>query len=86
MTNKQMFINGKVKIFIPPHLEEVNQCPSCGEIFSSFYAFDYHRTGEFNLNRRCLTVDEMLSKKMGKNRHDRWVSKLNDYQHKEEVL
>ena len=54
-----------------------NQCAGCGELFNSTAAFDKHRTGEFGKNRRCMTVHEMLSKKMAKNAANYWVTALN---------
>ena len=68
-----LFINGKPKVKIPKFVMW-NQCPTCGEIFNSIYAFDFHRTGEYGKNRRCLQVDEMLQKGMVKNKYHRWVS------------
>jgi uncharacterized C2H2 Zn-finger protein len=70
-----MKINGKEKVVIQD-AEEVNQCPTCGELFNSFYAFDCHRTGDYGKNRRCLTIPEMLDKGMGINYQKRWVSSL----------
>ena len=35
-----------------------NQCPSCGDLFGGFTAFDMHRVGEHGLDRRCRTPDE----------------------------
>jgi len=55
-----------------------NQCAGCGELFNSSFAFDKHRTGEFGTKRRCLTVDEMLDKGMGKNTSGYWVSSLRE--------
>jgi hypothetical protein len=58
-----------------------NQCPTCSEYFNSTVAFVKHRTGEFT-NRRCLTVDEMLSKNMAINYFGFWVgSKMPKEQH-----
>ena len=52
-----------------------NQCPTCGELFNSGYAFDRHRTGPFTA-RQCLTVDEMTAKGMVKNTAGFWASRL----------
>lgn len=41
-----------------------NQCPSCGEHFNSTHAFEKHRHGDFGVDRRCMTVDEMREKGM----------------------
>ena len=51
-----------------------NQCPACREYFNSTSAFEKHRIGEFGVNRRCLTVDEMKAKGMKKNKDKFWVS------------
>ncbi len=51
-----------------------NQCPSCGEYFNSFTAFDKHRVGSFEPNeRRCLTVAEMQINNFGKTKDDFWL-------------
>jgi hypothetical protein len=73
-----LFINEKPKVEIPPG-KMWNQCSGCGEIFESIYAFDYHREGEYGKNRRCLEIEEMLSKGMKKNRFQRWVSMTNEH-------
>ena len=52
-----------------------NQCPGCGELFNSTYAFDSHRTGAHSGNRRrCLTVDEMRGQGMEKNQGGWWTT------------
>ena len=50
-----------------------NQCCACDEYFNSSKAFDQHRTGSFNGNRRCLTVVEMQAKNFGKTKDDFWL-------------
>lgn len=55
-----------------------NQCQSCKTYFNSTYAFDKHRVGDFGVNRRCRTEDEMLAKKMVKNKDGFWVTALKD--------
>ena len=50
-----------------------NQCCACDEYFNSCNAFDQHRTGLFNGNRRCLTVVEMQTKNFGKTKDDFWL-------------
>jgi len=37
------------------------QCCGCGEHFNGERGFDRHRVGAFGVNRRCLTVPEMLA-------------------------
>ena len=78
MMNKTL---AKVKI---KYNSEVNQCPTCGEVFESIYAFDYHRTGKVGVNRRCLTISEMLGKGMEKNKYDRWISSISRYSYRNE--
>ena len=42
-----------------------NQCQGCREYFNSTHAFDKHRTGEHEGNkRRCLSTLEMTAKGM----------------------
>lgn len=41
-----------------------NQCPACNEYFNSTHAFEKHRHGEYGIDRRCLTADEMTAKGM----------------------
>ena len=36
------------------------QCVACGEYFGSVRGFDRHRVGEYEANRRCLDLGEML--------------------------
>ena len=51
-----------------------NQCQGCKQYFNSTFAFDKHRTGEFGINRRCLSIDEMTSKGMAQNTSGFWIS------------
>jgi hypothetical protein len=51
-----------------------NQCPGCSEYFNSTFAFEKHRTGDFNKDRRCRTTDEMEAKGMAKNAAGFWIS------------
>lgn len=49
-------------------------CSGCCEHFSSVFAFDKHRFGKED-TRRCLTIEEMLAKKMVYDTESRkWVS------------
>ena len=41
-----------------------NQCPTCNQYFNSNGAFDKHRTGRHGVDRRCMTVDEMIAEGM----------------------
>lgn len=62
-----------------------NICPTCGERFRSSRAFDMHRAGEYGriglggqylpARRRCLTVDEMRTIGMLRNRRGLWITK-----------
>ena len=47
------------------------QCVGCGKVFTSTSAFDKHRTGKPD-NRRCLTTDEMIEKRMECKTNGRW--------------
>ena len=51
------------------------QCPSCREYFNSTYAFDRHRVGQFEVDRRCLATAEMVAKGMAKNAVGYWVAR-----------
>lgn len=51
-----------------------NQCPGCSEYFNSLTAFDAHRVGEFGLNRRCRTKEEMIEKGMSLNKDGFWIA------------
>lgn len=58
---------------------ERTRCAACGEFFNSAAAFAKHRTGPFAPvnrpdTRRCLTVDEMTSKKMSRNSAGFWIT------------
>jgi len=37
-------------------------CSGCGKYFSSTTEFDAHRTGQFGMDRCCMTTEEMLDK------------------------
>lgn len=54
-----------------------NQCAGCGELFRSTAAFEKHRIGDFGVNRKCRTVDEMANAGMAKNKLGFWVTALN---------
>ena len=42
-----------------------NQCGACGQYFNSSHAFDKHRVGEHQNNkRRCLSIMDMTAKGM----------------------
>jgi hypothetical protein len=68
-----------------PHIRltgDHNQCPGCAELFNSTAAFDRHRTGDYGVNRRCRTVEEMTARGMIKNAGGWWVTAANPM-HKE---
>lgn len=60
-----------------------NQCPTCNEYFNSSLAFQKHRVGEFEKNRRCRTVSEMLSIGMSQKPDGFWITKKNTRFNKE---
>jgi uncharacterized protein YbbK (DUF523 family) len=74
-----MFTKIKIHPFNPAAPKDVgkNQCPSCGKVFRSLYAFDAHRTGSHGVDRRCLSSEEMLSAGMLESQN-MWVTRLND--------
>ena len=51
------------------------QCTACGEHFNSTYAFDRHRTGEYDHqgSRRCLSVAEMTEIGFSKTARGYWI-------------
>jgi hypothetical protein len=51
-----------------------NQCQTCKEYFNSNTPFDMHRTGEYGVNRRCKTPEEMLAMGMSLNDDGFWIS------------
>lgn len=55
-----------------------NQCQGCKQYFNSNTAFEMHRRGEFGVDRRCLTEEEMLARGMALNAKSFWVSELNE--------
>lgn len=58
-----------------PHGTDICKCPTCGWVFNSTYAFDFHRVGGHgSKERRCLTVTEMREAGMERNRRGRWIS------------
>lgn len=38
------------------------ECTACGQFFNRVSTFDRHRVGQFGVDRRCLTMDEMTAK------------------------
>jgi hypothetical protein len=55
-------------------------CRTCGVYFNSTAAFDKHRIGTHGVDRRCMTVDEMLAKGMAQAASGFWVTALrHDY-------
>lgn len=57
-----------------------NQCPSCSLYFNSTFAFDKHRTGKHGVDRRCMTMEEMLAAGMAQRADGFWISARNpDY-------
>lgn len=54
-----------------------NQCSGCGALFNSTAAFEKHRHGDFGVDRRCMTPEEMRAKKMEVNAAGYWVTALN---------
>jgi len=60
-----------------------NQCGSCRQYFNSVGAFEAHRTGKFNVDRRCRTVDEMKAIGMILRDDGFWIrEKMKNYREK----
>ena len=51
-----------------------NQCGACKEYFNSNSAFEKHRHGQYGVDRRCMTPDEMTGKLMEKNAGGYWIT------------
>ena len=63
-----------------------NQCQSCKRYFNSNGAFEKHRTGQHGIDRRCMTVDEMIKKGMSLNYKNFWIgSKMERFFEKEKI-
>ena len=52
-----------------------NQCQGCKAYFNSDTPFDMHRTGEYGVDRRCMSPEEMLGLGMSVNADGFWISK-----------
>jgi hypothetical protein len=52
-----------------------NQCRACLEYFNSLSGFDAHRIGEFGVDRRCATAEEMRQKGMSLNPQEYWITR-----------
>lgn len=57
----------------------IEHCPSCCQTFTAASAGDMHRVGDHATfegpdRRRCLTVDEMADKGMGRNSRGHWTT------------
>ena len=52
-----------------------NQCAGCKQYFNSNGAFEKHRTGNFGVDRRCRTPEEMTALGMSVNSDGFWIGK-----------
>ena len=60
-----------------------NQCQGCKEYFNSTGAFEKHRTGQYGVDRRCRTPEEMIAKGFSLNAAGYWIaSKMPDHMKK----
>ena len=60
-----------------------NQCQGCKEYFNSTGAFEKHRTGQYGVDRRCRTPEEMIAKGFSLNAGGYWIaSKMPDHMKK----
>lgn len=51
-----------------------NQCAARLEYFNSTAAFEKHRTGDFGVDRRCRTAQEMEKSGMSRNADGWWIT------------
>lgn len=52
----------------------ISTCGACGLVFTSTWTFDQHRVGTYQpMTRRCLSVDEMQSRGMTRNKWGYWT-------------
>lgn len=49
------------------------QCCGCGEYFNGERGFDRHRVGVYGVNRRCLSVAEMIARGWYRNTAGFWA-------------
>lgn len=67
------------KVPVSPHPlnagSSVCVCVACGACFRSPFAFDKHRVGQVDRDRRCLTAGEMIAAGMSRDARGRWVTK-----------
>lgn len=50
------------------------ECTACGQFFNRVSTFDKHRVGNFGVDRRCLTVDEMRAREWRVNDAGFWLT------------
>ena len=50
-------------------------CVACGAYFRSATAFDKHRVGQVDRDRRCLTEGEMRAAGMSRDAQGRWITR-----------
>jgi len=55
-----------------------NQCAGCKEYFNSNHAFEKHRIGEFGVNRRCKTTEEITNSGYRLNKKGFWGEPITD--------
>jgi|TARA_R110000868_G_scaffold134120_1_gene345999 hypothetical protein len=55
-----------------------NQCGGCHQYFNSNSAFEQHRTGEFGVDRRCKTIEEIEEDGMRLNTDGFWRVPMTD--------
>ena len=51
-----------------------NQCQGCKEYFNSNGAFERHRTGQYGVDRRCKTPEEMMQMGFSLNAKGFWIT------------
>lgn len=50
------------------------QCTACGELFNGTQSFDRHRIGNFGVDRRCMTAEEMRASGFADNAAGFWMT------------
>jgi len=68
---------------VKPLRGDRNQCQGCKEYFNSTGAFEKHRTGQYGVDRRCRTPEEMIGRGFSLNAAGYWIaSKMPDHMKK----
>jgi hypothetical protein len=63
-----------------------NQCQGCKEYFNSEKAFERHRIGEYGVDRRCRTPEEMMERGYSKNKQGFWITQKMPTSYVEKII